>query len=210
MKKRLDKYFGSNVGRKIYVASIAVIAVGLIIGAAYWWGYGLPLAALGVLGFFISSGIQVSDKDIDERIAGSVEEYKSKLDGKSYGKETLDAREFSYFYGFIREDSETRFVSGSDGRVRTSKYFVTAISENGKLLKIFTTVYDLISDSIVFDGDITTKGAVKTEFSFEETEFPKGNKKCSLTVYTSEDDKATLRFFVPNDALADKYISKLS
>lgn len=210
MKKRLDKYFGSNVGRKIYVASIAVIAVGFIIGAAYWWGYGLPLAAIGVIGFFISSGIQVSDKDIDERIAESVEEYKSKLDGRICGKETLDARDFSYFYGFIREDNETRFVAGSDGRVRTSKYFVTAISESGRDLKIYTTVYDILTDSVVYDGFAATRGAIRNEFSFTETDFPKGNKKCALTVYTTEDDKITLLFYVPNDALADKYISRLS
>lgn len=207
--KKLDRYFGNNIGRKIYIASLAVIALGFAIGALYWWGYGLPIAAIGVLGFFVSSGIQVSDKDIDEKIASSVEEYKKKLDGMSFNKKTLDARDFSYFYGFIREDNETRFTSGSDGRLRTSKYFVTAISENGKALTIFTTVYDILTDKEVFEGSITTSGAMKTELSFVETDFPKGNKKCTLDVYANEDAKSTLLFFVPNDALADKLIAKL-
>ncbi|MBR4278630.1 MAG: hypothetical protein IKT34_00500 [Clostridia bacterium] len=209
MKKKLDKYFGNNVGRKVYIASLAVIAVGFAVGALYWWGYGLPIAAVGVLGFFISSGIQVSDKDIDEQVSASVSEYNSRLDGMTFNKNTLDARDFSYFYGFIREDNETRFNSGTDGRLRTSKYFVTAISENGKALTIFTTVYDLMTGKTVHDGAITTSGAIKTDFSFVETDFPKGNKKCTLDVYSSRDEKSTLLFFVPNDALADKFIAKL-
>ena len=53
MKKRFDRYFGNNIGRKLYIASLALIAVGVIIGYFYFWGYGMPLAALGVIGFIL-------------------------------------------------------------------------------------------------------------------------------------------------------------
>lgn len=208
MKKRFERYFGSNVGRKFYVASLALIAVGAIVGYAYFWGYGMPLIAVGVIGFLVSSGIQVSDKDVDEHIANTVAAYKERFDGRTVGKETLDARDFSIFHGFIREDNETRFKAGSDKRVRTSKYFVTAISAENKNCKVITTVFNLLSDDEPNDSSIFTKGADETEFACETVEFPAGNKKCTLKA-TKDGKTEELVFFVPNDALADKLIEKM-
>ena len=203
MKKRFDRYFGNNIGRKLYIASLALIAVGVIIGYFYFWGYGMPLAALGVIGFLVCSGIQVTDKDIDEHIENALEEFKKRIDGRVLGKKTLDARDFSYFCGFLREDSQTRFVSGRDGKVRTSKYFITAISASRNGSVIFSAVCDLLAENeIISESFIETNGSEKADLATEVLEFPAGNKKCTLTV----NDGETLLFYVPNDALADKLL----
>lgn len=205
MDKRFERYFGSNIGRKIYIASIAVIAFGLILGWAYWWGYGVPIAAIGVAGFFVSYGIQVSDKDVDEHVANTVDAYaKEKIEGKTFGKGKYKSEDFSTFFGYIRNDSKTRFVAGSDGRIRTSKYYVTAISADNNQFTVFTSVYDLLSNEPPIEDMMTTKGAENIEFSTENTDFPSGNKKCTLKA----DDKE-LVFYLPNDALADKLIAKI-
>lgn len=208
MKKRFERYFGSNIGRKIYVVCIALIAAGAIIGYGYWWGYGMPLIIIGAAGFFVTAGIQVSDKDVDEHINTVVEEYKKKIDGRVIGKDKLDARDFSVFQGFIREDNETRFKAGTDKRVRTSKFYITALYADSKNFVAFTTVYDLLSDETPNDSMIFTKGADAVEFSSETIEFPTENKKCTLRT-TRNGATEELVFFLPNDALADKLIAKL-
>ena len=64
MKKRFDRYFGNNLGRKFYIASLSVLAVGVLIGYLMWWGYGMPFIAVGVIGYLVSAGFQGSDDGI--------------------------------------------------------------------------------------------------------------------------------------------------
>lgn len=209
MNKRFDRYFGKNIGRKIYVISIGLVAFGLIFGAVYWWGYGIPVAIIGVVGFLVSSGIQVSDKDIDEHIANSVEQYRKNIDARIIGKETLDVRNFSFFHGFIRDDADTRFVAGRDGSVRTSKYYITAMSVEKNDCKIFTSVFDLLKNETVSELVISIKGAVKTVLSTESTDFPRGNRKCTLITEKNGETEEFI-FYLPNDALADKLLEKIN
>ena len=177
MDKKFERYFGNNYGRKIYIASIVLIAIGLIVGWGYWWGYGVPIALVGVVGFFVSYGIQVTDGDIDEHVRKTVDKYgEEKIEGVMIGKEKLESKDFSYFYGFIRNDSSTRFVSSGDGKIRTSKYYVTAISSDRKKFIAFTSIYNLLSDDAPIDDMISTLGAEEIEFNSEAVEFPSGNK----------------------------------
>lgn len=209
MDKKFERYFGNNYGRKIYIVSIVLIAIGLAVGFAYFWGYGMPVAIVGVIGFFISYGIQVSDKDIDDHVLATVEKYKEeKIEGTLIGKEKLQAKDFSFFYGYIREDSNTRFVAGSDGKIRTSKYYVTAISADRNKFIAFTSIYNLLSNDAPIDDMVYTDSETEIEFNSEVIEFPNGNKKCTLKTTKGGESKETV-FFVPNDALADKLLSNL-
>lgn len=125
------------------------------------------------------------------------------------GKSTLDAKDFSVFKGFIYEGENNRFKSGSDGKLRTSKFYITAISAEKKDCKIFTTVYDLLSNNNPADAYIFTRGADEVRLSREATEFPKGHNKCTLTV-TRRGESEEIIFFLPDDALAEKLIEKIS
>ena len=209
MDKRFEKYFGSNIARKIYITGIALIAVGVAVAFFYWAGYGILIAAVGVILFFISSSMQVSDKDLDDKMTSAMAEYaKEKIDGRVMGKQKLDARDFSVFCGYIRESGNVRFKAGSDGKIRTSNYFITAIYAEKDDCRIFTTVYDLLSDKPPVDKMIYTQGAEKIEFSHQPTEFPKGNFKCNLNIIRNGESE-NLEFFIPDDALADKLIAKI-
>lgn len=209
MKKRFDRYFEKNIARKLYVVSIALIAVGAVIGYFYWWRYGMPLMVIGVVGFFVTSGIQLSDKDVDQQVQSSVEELRQEIDGKQHGKETLDARDFSFFCGFVRTDAKTRFVVGRDGRVRTSRYYVTAISTKPKNATVFSAVYDLLSPETPTVDQAFASYAQGVELSVEELDFPAGNKKCLLTTGDDPSNKQSVVFFLPNDALAEKHLETI-
>lgn len=209
MDTKFSKYFGNNIMRKVYVAGIALIAVGLIVAFAYWAGYGIPIAAIGVILFFISSSMQVSDRDIDQKVNSDMESYiKEKIDGRTFGKEILKGSDFSVFSGFIRESNNVRFKSGRDGRMRTSSYFVTAIYAEKGDCKVFTTVYDLLGVEAPVDLFISTTGADRIEFKRDATEFPKGNFKCDLKVERNGKTEE-LVFFLPDDALVDKLVEKI-
>lgn len=208
MSKKFERYFGKNLARKFYVAALALVVIGIIIAFVYWAGYGIPIAAVGVVIFFIASVFQVSDRDIDGHVNETFESYGRKIDGRAFGKGTLDARNFSMFKGFICEGEKNRFKSGGDGKLRTSKFYITAISAEKGDVKIFSTVYDILSDETPVDRWIYTKGADGIEFSKEPTEFPKGNFKCLLKV-TKNGESEELEFYLPDDALADKLIDKI-
>ncbi len=208
MNKKFDKYFGNNIARKIYIAGIILIGIGIIIAYAYWAGYGIPIAALGIIAFFATSSFQVSDRDIDEQVASSEAVFlKNEVEGKSIRKENLILEDFSVFSGYIC-DSETRFKAGSDGKIRTSKYFITAICEKNKHHVVATSVFDLLSNKPANAEIITTKDADLIKVTTIPTEFPKGNLKCTLSIMRSETEEK-YDFYLSDDALAEQFIAKM-
>lgn len=209
MDKRFEKYFGNNIMRTVYLAGVALIAIGLAVAIFYWAGYGTPIAMVGVALFFISSAKQVSDKQVDEYVQKTADEYaKEKIDGRTVGKQTLDARNFSVFRGYVRETKNARFKAGRDSKIRTSNFFVTAMSIEKNDYKIFTTVYDMLSDEKPTDKMICTKGADSVELKSEKIELPRGIVKYELTVVRGEESESFV-FYLPDDALADKLIAKI-
>ena len=207
MKSRFTRYFGANIARKIYIACPALIAIGAVIGYVCWFYYAAPFLIIGIIGFFICYGIQVSDKDIDEHIQKTIEDFKSSIDGRTFGKDVVDVRNFSVFQGFLREDGETRFKAGQDGKLRTSKYYITAVCFEDKNLSVFAVQYDLFSDQIPNNCFITTKGADEIKFNREIIEFPDHNRKCTLKV-TRKNVVEELTFFLPDDSFADKMTAR--
>lgn len=209
MEKRFDRYFGNNIARKIYIAGIVLIVIGIIVAYTYWAGYGIPVAALGIVAFFAASPFQISDRDIDEKVNSTAESFlKEHVDGRVIGKETLNGSDFSVFKGFICDNNKTSFKSGGDGRLRTSKYYITAVSVKDKRCVVVTSVFDLLSAEKPSESVITTKGAEKAEIKTEPTEFPKGNIKCTLSVVRNENSE-TLEFYLPDDALAEQLIAMI-
>jgi hypothetical protein len=209
MDKKFEKYFGKNIIRIIYVIGVALCFLGvfnLILGNPF---FGAIFVTVGVITFFLTSHKQASDKDIDALLSKAQEVYcKNKIEGQVFEKATLDPSQFSVFGGFIRDSGDVRFKAGRDQKIRTSRFFVTALSTEKNDCKIFTTVYDIISGETVFDERLFTKGADKVEFSKEKIEFPRGIYKC--TVKTERNGETNeLSFYLPDDALADKLTEKI-
>lgn len=209
MDKKFTKYFGRNVSRTVYLIGLGIIGFGLVqifLGNPYGGGI---FCTLGAILFLLTSHKQVSDKNIDELVKKYESEYVSKvIDNKTFGKETLKGSDFSVFSGFIRDDGDVRFKAGKDTKIRTSRFYITAVSAEKKDCKIFTTVYDIISEGTPVDRCIFTKGADEIEFSKEKLEFPIGNYQCRIKV-TKGESSEELMFYIPDDALADKLLDKI-
>lgn len=205
MKKPFDRYFGKNIVSKIYAAGIVLIAIGVVVAFAYSAFYGIPVAALGVLLFFITSAFKVSDSDLDEFVAKRTEEYaEQKIEGKAFGKKTLEAKDFSVFNGFFCDSNDVKFKSGRDGKVRTSRFFITAVSVSKGEAHIFSTDYELLSDSEIRFSEIHLSKDDEITVKKVESEFPRGI--FAITINTSDND---VSFYLPDDALADQLISDI-
>lgn len=204
--KFYGKYFGRNIARIFYLISVGFLGFGaphVVFGNPF---IGMFFCTIGVVIFFLTSHKNVSDKHIDELVSKYQESYIiNKIDGKSHGKEILNGKDFSVFSGFIRDSGEVRFKSGSDQKIRTSRFYITAISAKKNDFKVYTTVYDILSQTEPLDKSFFIKTEDITEFLKEEVQFPRGNYKCTLKTAEQE-----FVFYIPNDALADKLISKLA
>ncbi len=209
MNKKFAKYFGKNVSRTVYLIGLVIIGFGLVqifLGNPY---YGGMFCTLGAILFLLTSHKQVSDKNIDELVKKYENEYVDKvIDNKVFGKETLKGSDFSVFSGYIRDNGDVRFKAGKDTKIRTSRFFVTAVSAEKKDCKIFTTVYDILSDKTPVDRCIITKGADEIKFVKEKIEFPIGNYQCKVKI-TKGEETEELMFYIPDDALADKLLSRI-
>ena len=210
MEKRFKRYFGRNIGRKVYLVSCGLIIAGFIIGYLYWMFYGFPLIVLGVILFFISSATQISDKDIDTKVAGDVSNFPQKhIEGKVIDKTTLESKDFDVFYGFVRESGDVRFKIGRDRKVRTSNYYITALSVNKKECKVVCTLNNLLSEKQQEVRYFSTLGADKVVFEKEAIEFPKGNFKCKIKVLRGE-SLEEFCFYLPDDSLAERLTENIN
>ena len=202
------KYFGKNTARIFYCIGVGLALFGVvncIVGNAFW---GFFACVIGVALFFITSHKQVSDKHIDDLVAETVTAYKEeKIKGVSFFREEVDPDKFSLFYGFIRDNGEVRFKAGRDGKIRTSRFYVTAISAERDDCKVFTSVYDILSGEVK-DAKLCTKNASDVRFEKQEIEFPRGNYFCNITQSINERAEE-INFYIPADALADKLTSMI-
>lgn len=210
MNKQFNRYFGKNVLSKLYTLGIALVAIGVVVLFAYNPFFGVPIAAIGVLIFFITSAFKVSDGDIDAFVAKCAEEYGEKnIDGKTVGKKVLEAKDFSVFYGFFADSSNTRFKSGRDGRVRTSKFFITAISVSKGEAHIFSSLYDILDEGKEAKSELHIGQNDEISLKKVDLEFPHGISAIELNA-SGEGGSKAINFYLPDDALADQLVDKIS
>lgn len=208
MKNRYAKYFGKNISRTVYVIGSGLSCVGLFCILFSHRGFGLLSCVVGVTLFFLTSHLQISDKTIDELLEKAITNYKKeKIEGVVVGKTELAPERFYEFNGFIRDNGEVRFKRGRDEKIRTSRYFVTAISAEKKDFCVFTTVYDMLAETEE-SRMCCSLGAEEISFDKEIIEFPQKLRKCSLKL-KKENSCEEMTFYLPADALADKLIDKI-
>ena len=203
MDKKIERYFGRNLISKLYVVSIVLIGAAVLIATLYRIYVGLPIALAGIVLFFVSAVFRVSDKDIDEKVDSALKNYGEEcIKGKHIGKRELSGDEFVYFTGYLCDKPNVRFKSGSDGKLRTSRFFVTAVSVTRGECIVCASVYDLLGASPREDTFIYLTAESDNSLTRTELEFPRGVVK-----YTAADGQA---FCLPDDAQADDLISKIS
>ncbi len=208
MNKRYARYFGKNITRVIYVISCGLLGYGcfsIVVGNSYW---GMIFCMLGIIPFFLTSHIQVSDKAVDELIETRALQFKSeRLKNLVIGKTEVDEEKFSTFSGFIRDGGDVRFKRGRDEKIRTSRYFITAVMVDKKEFAVLTSVYDMLSDERT-DKLISSLDTEIKAFSKESVNFPQKLHKCKLVSVIDGSD-TEFEFYLPADALADKLIEKI-
>ncbi|MBQ8895612.1 MAG: hypothetical protein IJY88_02330 [Clostridia bacterium] len=214
MKKKkkniYENYFGRNIARIIYVISWSLLVYGafnIVVGNSYW---GAIYCTIGILPFFLTYHKQVSDKSIDELVNKSVEDYlKNNIKGKMIGKRELNPADFSVFSGFIRENSDVRFKSCRDGKLRTSQYYVTAISVNRTECIISTTIYNMLSEDSPVEKFFHVNVSDIIGFNEKESEFPKGNFECNLLASKDGENQQYVFYLPAGDYLVGRIIEQI-
>ena len=203
MRKDFQRYFGRNIISKLYIVSLVFVGAAVVLLAIRYGFIAIPLAVAGAILFFISAVYRVTDKDIDEKVASTLNNYGVELiKGRSVGKRELNENDFAYFTGYLIDKPNVRFKSGSDGKLRTSRYYVTAINVSRTEYIVSTSVYDLFESEPREDTFIRLTKDDDLALTREEVEFPRGVVK-----YTTADGQI---FYLPSDAQADDLISQIS
>lgn len=210
MKSPYESYFGKNIPRIIFLIACGIMFLGAF---NYFVGnlYGASIfCVIGGILIFFTIHKQISNKTIDEKVSKTEKEYAAKyLRGRVVGKRELAPTEFSTFKGYIRDSAGVRFKVCSDKRLRTSKFYVTAISVTSKEIIISGSTFDLISEEKSDEQFVVLNKNKQFSFQTEEPEFPKGNVKC-LIKPLSESDGKEISFYLPKeDYLAEQTIAKI-
>lgn len=174
--------------------------------------YGASLfCIIGVIPFFFTVHLQVTNKSIDEKVEKTRKEYTKKyIEGKTAGKRELAPTEFTAFSGYFWDKSGVRFKACSDKKLRTSKYYVTAVSANKKDCCVSTTEFNLLSEEEPQERFISVFNTDKISFEAQETEFPKGNFQCTLRAVNDSETKE-LQFYLPKgDYISEQIIEQIS
>lgn len=204
MKKKnyLERYFNTKIWNILYFSGFGVIAAGAAVAYLYWGFLGLCIVGVGVVMFLLSTSFRITEKDIDACVAETKENYgRDMINGKYAGKRELNAKDFKYFSGFIRDKANVRFKSGRDGKIRTSRYYITAICVDAGGFVAQCSIYDLFGREKREDSFIALRKGQDMNLTAEKAELPRGNVK-----YTAADGSV---FWLADDALADDLISRI-
>ncbi|MBR4799430.1 MAG: hypothetical protein IK047_04115 [Clostridia bacterium] len=200
--KYLERYFDTKIWNVLYCASFGLIAFGAVF-AWYIHAYiGMGIIALGVATFLASSSFRVTEKDIDEKVSEIKEAYGRELiNGRFAGGHELNDKDFVYFSGYIRDKDGVKLKSGRDGKLRTGRFYVTAIKVEPGGYIAQCSVYDLFGKEKREDSFVSLRKGQDLSLTAEKQEFPKGNVK-----YTAADGTV---FWLRDDAQADDIIKRI-
>ncbi len=211
MKNPYEYYFGKNIPRIIFLISCCILGFG---GFNYAVGnsYGASIfCMIGVVPFFFTVHLQVTNKSIDDKVEKTRKEYAKKyIQGKTAGKRELAPAEFTAFSGYFWDKSGVRFKSCNDKKLRTSKYYVTAISLTTKECFVSTTEFNLLSEEAPQERFVAFDKGEEISFQTKEAEFPKSNFLCTLSAVNNGEIKEFCFYLPKGDYLAEQLIEKIS
>ena len=206
MKKNIERYFGNNFATVLYIVSGLLIAGGLVgIFLRRWIVIMAALTIVGVVLFFITIRLKITDKDFDEPMKKAAENYKKDfISGKTVDRKMLDEDDFDVFSGYLFDPDipNLKRKVGTDGKNRSSRYYVAALKATRTEFAIFYSEYDLLSGEDVHrfvngkrgDAAALTRPASKPDF---------GDYRYELRIEKNGTEE-TLVFHLPDDALVDE------
>lgn len=205
MKKNYERYFTNNLATAFYIAGAAMVVVGLI--GIFFWEYVLIMAALVVVGlvlFFITVPMKITDKDYDMPKNHSFDSYKKEhIEGKTIDRKMLDPEQFDLFSGYLFDQPDIKRKVGRDGVLRSSRYYVAALKASRTGFMIFYSEYDMLSGESNHrfiqgqQGDLVGYQKAKEKPAMGDYRYLVSVEK------DGSKEKEELLFHLPDDALVD-------
>ena len=206
-RKTMERYFGNNLATVFYIISGFLIAAGLI--GIFFRFYIIICAAVTIVGiilFFITIRMKITDKDYDEPLNKSADSYKKEhIENYSINRKPLDPETFDLFYGYLFDQPGIKRKVGKDGKMRSSRYYVTALHADRNGFVIFYSEYDNLDgheEHRVIHAH--TGDQVSVERPSEKPVF--GDFRYTISVQSAE-EAASLSVHLPDDALVDEKLS---
>ena len=209
MKKQYERYFGKNIATLIYILSAIVAIAGLIVTFFRWWHFGFIFTIIGAIVFFITVRLKITDKDLDAKLSDIAEKYKTaRIQETIVNRKPLDPEPFDIFSGYVCDSADCKAKIGSDGKVRSSHLFVTAIQADRHGFNLFYSVYDLFENQEPVHTFLNSDGVSVLDVDSVEVKIPHGIKKHSVH-YRKDNAEQTFVFYAQDDALVDELIRKI-
>ena len=206
MKKNIERYFGNNIATVLYIVSGILIAGGLVgIFFHRWVVIMAGLTLVGVVLFFITIRLKITDRDFDEPMKKATENYKKDfIIGKIVDRKMLDEDDFDVFSGYLFESDipNLKRKVGSDGKNRSSRYYVAALKATRTEFAIFYSEYDLLSGENVHRF-VNGKRGDPVSLTRPEEKPVFGDFRYELRIEKNGTEE-TLAFHLPDDALVDE------
>lgn len=207
--KNMNRYFGNNLATVFYVLSFAMMAIGLVgVFLGYFYFYAGCLALIGVVLFFITVRMKITDKDYDEVMSRSVSQYKEKyLEDKMINRKKVEPETVDLFYGYLFDQAGLKRKLGKDGKMRSSRYYITAVRVNRTGFLISYSEYDTLT------GDESHQFIYAEPENDVSLERPREKPALGDSRYVihigGEKEETVLVFHLPDDALADEKLKAI-
>ena len=203
-KKNIERYFGNNLATVFYLISGFLIAGGLV--GIFFRFYIVPCAAVTIVGivlFFITFRMKITDSDYDESLNKSIATYKTDhVANQVINRKHVDPEPYDLFYGYLFDQPGLKRKVGKDGKPRSTRYYIAALYADRVSFGISYSEYDVLTDDekhVFIHGE--QGDAVKLEKPAEKPAIGDYRYVLQLTKGT---DEQTLVFHLPDDALVDE------
>lgn len=202
-----ERYFGNNLATVLYIISGIVIAAGLI--GIFFRFHIVLFAAVTVAGivlFFITIRLKITDKDFDEPLNKAVAGYKKEHVGnQTVKRKPVDPDGFDLYYGYLFDQPGLKRKIGTDGKPRSSRFYITALQTGREDFLLSYSEYDVLSGSETHRFIHGEKGdEIRLERPDVKPEIGDFRYTVRLTTATGSE---TLVFHLPDDALVDEQLA---
>ena len=207
INKTVERYFGNNLATVFYLISGFLIAGGLI--GIFFRFYIVPCAAVTIVGiilFFITIRMKITDKDYDESLNKSVAAFKNeRVATQIVNRKPVDPEPYDLFYGYLFDQPGLKRKVGKDGKPRSTRYYISALYATRTSFGICYSEYDVLTGEEKNTFIHGEKGdTVRLERPADKPAM--GDFRYVLHL-TKEADEQTLVFHLPDDALVDEELN---
>lgn len=206
--RNMSRYFGNNLATVLYIVSIAMIVVGLLgVFFRYFILYAGILAVLGIVLFFITVRLKITDSDYDGVVNASVDSYRGKhLSDVIINRKKADPESFDLFTGYLYDRPGTLRKQGKDGKMRSSRYYITALKANRAGFIVSSSEYDTLTGD---ESHRLVHAEPGVSFTLEHPADKLLGDRRYVLRFADDGAEPDFVFHLPDDALADEKVKAI-